>query len=72
MKGGDIVATDLQLVVERHTVQIQKIEEYQKKQNGAIQKLADQYESLRSWLIALLTTAVLNLVMLVLNMWKGG
>jgi len=66
-----IMTTDLELIVERHTVQIQKIEEYQKKQNGAIQKLADQYESLRSWLIALLTTAVLNLFILVLNMWRG-
>lgn len=65
------MATDLQLIVERHDVRIQKLEEYQKKQNGAIQKLADQYESLRSWLIALLTTAVLNLLMLVLNMWRG-
>lgn len=66
------MTTDLELVVERHTVQIQKIEEYQKKQNGAIQKLADQYESLRTWLIMLLTTAVLNLLVLVLNMPKGG
>ena len=66
------MTTDLELVVERHTVQIQKIEEYQKRQNGAIQKLADQYESLRTWLIMLLTTAVLNLLILVLNMWKGG
>ena len=65
------MATDLQLIVERHDVRIQNLEEYQKKQNGAIQKLADQYESLRSWLIALLSTAVLNLLMLVLNMWRG-
>lgn len=62
------MANDLELVVERHNIQIQKIEEYQKKQNGAIQKLADQYESLRTWLIAVLTTALLNLGMLVLNM----
>lgn len=66
------MATDVELVVERHTIQIQKIEEYQRKQNGAIQKLADQYEGLRSWLIALLTTALLNLLVLVLNMLKGG
>jgi hypothetical protein len=62
------MANDLELIVERHSVQIQKIEEYQKKQNGAIEKLATQYENLRSWLISLLTTALLNLGLLVLNM----
>jgi hypothetical protein len=66
------MANDLELIVERHSVQIQKIEEYQKKQNGAIEKLANQYEGLRSWLIALLTTALLNLGMLILNMMRGG
>ena len=66
------MSNNLELIVERHSVQIQKIEEYQKKQNGAIEKLANQYEGLRSWLIALLTTALLNLGMLILNMMRGG
>ena len=51
------MANDLELIVERTASRFKKIEEYQKKQNGAIEKLANQVEGLRSWLIALLTTA---------------
>lgn len=51
-------------------MRIANLEEYQKKQNGAIQKLADQYEGLRTWLIAVLTTALINLGMMALNLIK--
>lgn len=63
------MGNDLELTVERHDVRIQNLEENQKKQNGAIQRLADQYEGLRSWLIAVLTTVIINLVMMVLNLF---
>lgn len=65
------MAEDIALTVARHDERIENLEEYQKKQNGAIQRLADQYESLQKWLIAVLTTAVLNLGMMILNMLKG-
>ena len=64
------LGNNLELIVERHDVRIDNLEEYQRKQNGAIQKLADQYESLRTWLIAVLTTVILNLGMVVLNLIK--
>lgn len=64
------LGNNLELIVERHDVRIENLEEYQKKQNGAIQKLADQYEGLRTWLIAVLTTALINLGMMVLNLIK--
>ena len=66
------LANNLELIVERHDVRIENLEEYQKKQNGAIQKLADQYESLRTWLIAVLTTALINLGMMVLNLIRDS
>jgi len=65
------MGNDLELIVERHDVRLENLEEYQKKQNGAIQKLADQYEGLRTWLIAVLTTVVINLGMVILNLIKG-
>ncbi len=64
------MGNNLEIIVERHDVRIDNLEEYQKKQNGAIQKLADQYESLRSWLIAVLTAVILNLGIMVLNLIK--
>lgn len=64
------MGNNLELIVERHDVRIANLEEYQKKQNGAIQKLADQYEGLRTWLIAVLTTALINLGMMALNLIK--
>jgi prefoldin subunit 5 len=66
------LGNNLELIVERHDVRIENLEEYQKKQNGAIQKLADQYESLRTWLIAVLTTVILNLGVMVLNLIKDS
>ncbi|HHT05687.1 MAG TPA: hypothetical protein GXZ97_05390 [Hydrogenispora sp.] len=66
------MGNNLELIVERHDVRIENLEEYQKKQNGAIQKLADQYESLRTWLIAVLTTVILNLGVMVLNLIKDS
>ena len=64
------MGNNLEIIVERHDVRLDNLEEYQKKQNGAIQKLADQYESLRSWLIAVLTAVILNLGIMVLNLIK--
>jgi len=64
------MGNNLEIIVERHDVRIDNLEEYQKKQNGAIQKLADQYESLRSWLIAVLTAVILNLGIMVLDLIK--
>jgi len=64
------MGNNLEIIVERHDVRIENLEEYQKKQNGAIQKLANQYESLRTWLIAVLTTVILNLGMVLLNLLK--
>ncbi len=64
------MGNNLEIIVERHDVRIDNLEDYQKKQNGAIQKLADQYESLRSWLIAVLTAVILNLGIMVLNLIK--
>jgi hypothetical protein len=64
------MGNNLEIVVERHDVRLDNLEDYQKKQNGAIQKLADQYESLRSWLIAVLTAVILNLGIMVLNLIK--
>lgn len=66
---GTKMGNDLELLVERHDVRIQNLEENQKKQNGAIQRLADQYEALRSWLIAVLTTVIINLLMMVANLF---
>ena len=66
------LGNNLELIVERHDVRIDNLEEYQRKQNGAIQKLADQYESLRTWLIAVLTTVILNLGVMVLNLIKDS
>lgn len=43
-------------------------EEYRKRQNGAIEKLANQYESQRTWLIGLLTVGIMNLAMLLVQM----
>ena len=39
-------------------------EEYRRRQNGAIEKLAGQFDSLRTWLIGLLTAAIINLAIL--------
>ena len=66
------LGNNLELIVERHDVRIENLEEYQKKQNGAIKKLADQYESLRTWMIAVLTTVILNLGVMVLNLIKDS
>ncbi|MGE5572919.1 MAG: hypothetical protein ACM309_00620 [Bacillota bacterium] len=38
-------------------------EEYRRRQNGAIEKLSSQFESLRTWLIALLGGVVANLIL---------
>lgn len=47
-------------------------EAYQERQNGAIERLATQYESLQKWLVGLLGAALLNLGLQVLKVMGGG
>ncbi|HHV63403.1 MAG TPA: hypothetical protein GXX51_12315 [Firmicutes bacterium] len=64
----EVEVTELVERVARLEERMNDQEEYRRRQNGAIEKLANQYESQRSWLIGLLTVGIMNLAMLLVQM----
>ncbi|MDI6872558.1 MAG: hypothetical protein QME79_14640 [Bacillota bacterium] len=47
---------------------VENLEEYRDRQNGALQRLADQVEQIHRWLTSLLGGMVVSLVLLVVNL----
>lgn len=47
---------------------VENLEGWQKNQNGALLRMADQVDALKSWLIGLLGTGLLSIILLVANL----
>ncbi len=67
MDMQDIVAE-----LARHGERLDALEDYQHRQNGSLQRLEDKVDRLYSQQLALLGGVVTSLVILVLNLLKGG
>lgn len=61
----------LEVTVARHEERLEKVEEYQDKQNGSLQRLEAKMDSLNKWLIGLLGGVITSLILLLVNISLG-
>jgi len=65
----------LEVTVARHEERLEKVEEYQDKQNGSLQRLEEKMDTkldaLNKWLIGLLGGVITSLILLLVNMSLG-
>lgn len=61
----------LEVTVARHEERLEKVEEYQDKQNGSLQRLEAKMDNLNKWLIGLLGGVITSLILLLVNMSLG-
>ena len=55
----------------KHEERINKLEEWQSKQNGSLLRLEQKVEGIYSWLIGLMGGMIVSLILLIINMIKG-
>lgn len=62
---------DMEILVTKHDERLKKLEEWQAKQNGGLQRLEQKVDGIYTWLIGLMGGVIASLIMLVLN-YVGG
>ncbi len=62
---------DMAVILAKHEERINKLEEWQSKQNGSLLRLEQKVEGIYSWLIGLMGGMIVSLILLVVNMVKG-
>jgi hypothetical protein len=62
---------DMEVLLGKHDERLKKLEEWQSKQNGSLQKLEQKVDGIYTWLIALMGGVITSLVMLVVNLMIG-
>jgi tetrahydromethanopterin S-methyltransferase subunit G len=61
----------LEVTVGRHEERLEKVEEYQERQNGSLQRLEEKMDALNKWLIGLLGGVITSLILLLINLSLG-
>jgi uncharacterized coiled-coil protein SlyX len=58
---------DMEVLLGKHDERLKKLEEWQAKQNGSLQRLEAKVDGIYTWLIGLMGGVIASLIMLVLN-----
>lgn len=67
----DEKVNDMEIQIAKHSERISKLEEWQVKQNGSLQRLESKVDGIYTWLIGLMGGVIASLIMLVVN-YVGG
>lgn len=62
---------EMAITLAKHDERICNLEEWQKKQNGSLQRLEQKVDGIYSWLIGLMGGIVTALIMLAINLMLG-
>jgi len=68
--GLEEKVSDMAVILAKHEERINKLEEWQSKQNGSLLRLEQKVEGIYSWLIGLMGGMIVSLILLVINMVK--
>lgn len=59
---------NMAVMIAKHDERIQKLEEWQAKQNGSLQRLEQKVDGIYTWLIGLMGGVIASLIMLAINL----
>jgi hypothetical protein len=62
---------DMEVLLGKHDERLKKLEEWQSKQNGSLQRLETKVDGIYTWLIGLMGGMIVSLIMLVVNIFGG-
>lgn len=62
---------NMAIVLAKHDERLQKLEEWQAKQNGSLQRLEQKMDGLHMWVIGLMGGIIASLILLIVNIAVG-
>lgn len=62
---------EMEVQIAKHSERISKLEEWQAKQNGSLQRLEAKMDKIQQWLIGLLGSVIASLILLLINISIG-
>lgn len=62
---------NMAVTLAKHDERLQKLEEWQAKQNGSLQRLEQKMDGLHTWVIGLMGGVIASLILLIVNIAVG-